>query len=391
MAQNATININAVDNTRGAFLAVQRNIQAVERQSASVSRNIMRTGLGIVGASGVGLMVSRQIREVVKNIESIPGIPDNVAASVMALRERFAELSIMTQGWIASTISGFQRLGQNIGIVVGAMVYGVEAAADALDDIERAQSDALNASRAEALERQLKPLREELARVRDAAAVAMAPFSGAALRGQQQIDALRERMGGLMADLARTDDQTETGLRRQIELYREMRVVASTLHRAEEERKRTVRDAGKLMAEGFEEAVFSGKKLSDVIKQLGQDLMRLVFRNMITTPLANALTSGFGRILGFAGGGIPPTGRASIVGEKGPELFVPGTSGRIVPNNELAKGSSGNGSTYYIDARGADQTGLARLEGLIRQTQASIKPIALGAVMDARMRGGALA
>lgn len=40
--------------------------------------------------------------------------------------------------------------------------------------------------------------------------------------------------------------------------------------------------------------------------------------------------------LGFADGGYPPVGQASIVGERGPELFVPGRQGAIVPNDIFA-------------------------------------------------------
>jgi hypothetical protein len=50
-------------------------------------------------------------------------------------------------------------------------------------------------------------------------------------------------------------------------------------------------------------------------------------------------TSGIGGYLSgmfFADGGTPPVGQASIVGERGPELFVPRTSGTIIPNNQLS-------------------------------------------------------
>ena len=66
-------------------------------------------------------------------------------------------------------------------------------------------------------------------------------------------------------------------------------------------------------------------------------------------------------IPGFAAGGNPPIGKASLVGEKGPELFVPRTSGTIVPADATAAAmaryqrqggsSSGNSSS---DAMGAD-------------------------------------
>ena len=40
-------------------------------------------------------------------------------------------------------------------------------------------------------------------------------------------------------------------------------------------------------------------------------------------------------IFGFADGGDPPVGKASLVGENGPELFVPKQAGTIIPNSAL--------------------------------------------------------
>jgi len=70
----------------------------------------------------------------------------------------------------------------------------------------------------------------------------------------------------------------------------------------------------------------------------------------------------FGGLLGFkgraAGGGISgPT----IVGEKGPELFVPSDSGRIIPNGFLGMGGGGGRVEFRI--QGGD------LFGLLRKTQ----------------------
>ena len=45
----------------------------------------------------------------------------------------------------------------------------------------------------------------------------------------------------------------------------------------------------------------------------------------------------------FANGGSPPVGKMSLVGEQGPELFVPNQSGTIIPN-----GSFGGGGASYI-------------------------------------------
>ena len=42
----------------------------------------------------------------------------------------------------------------------------------------------------------------------------------------------------------------------------------------------------------------------------------------------------------FADGGSPPVGKMSLVGERGPELFVPGSSGTIIPNHALGGGGA---------------------------------------------------
>jgi phage-related minor tail protein len=53
----------------------------------------------------------------------------------------------------------------------------------------------------------------------------------------------------------------------------------------------------------------------------------------------------------FADGGDPPVGKVSIVGERGPELFVPRTAGTIVPNHALTSmGSTTNVTNNYINA-----------------------------------------
>jgi len=57
---------------------------------------------------------------------------------------------------------------------------------------------------------------------------------------------------------------------------------------------------------------------------------------------------------GFADGGRPPVGRASIVGERGPELFVPDRAGTIVPNNQLGGGTS---IVVNVDASGSSVEG----------------------------------
>ncbi len=75
----------------------------------------------------------------------------------------------------------------------------------------------------------------------------------------------------------------------------------------------------------------------------------------------------------FAEGGRPPVGRASIVGERGPEIFVPDVAGRILSNAQsraaMAGASGAGGATVNInttiDARGADPAAAGRLETVL--------------------------
>jgi tape measure domain-containing protein len=67
-----------------------------------------------------------------------------------------------------------------------------------------------------------------------------------------------------------------------------------------------------------------------------------------------------GGLLGglFADGGRPPVGKASIVGERGPELFVPKVAGTIIPNNKLGGGdNTTNIVNVSVDASGSSVAG----------------------------------
>jgi hypothetical protein len=55
----------------------------------------------------------------------------------------------------------------------------------------------------------------------------------------------------------------------------------------------------------------------------------------------------------FANGGRPPVGRPSLVGERGPELFVPDRAGTIVPNHAMGSTSV----VVNVDASGTEVQG----------------------------------
>lgn len=69
----------------------------------------------------------------------------------------------------------------------------------------------------------------------------------------------------------------------------------------------------------------------------------------ITGGSGEGLIGSFGKWISgmklFADGGMPPVGQTSIVGERGPELFIPSVPGTIIPNH--AMNAVGGGTTVY--------------------------------------------
>ena len=114
--------------------------------------------------------------------------------------------------------------------------------------------------------------------------------------------------------------------------------------------------------------------------------------------LGNLLFKGLGSIFGSGpaiptglpvemrqSGGPLGAGRAAIVGEGGPELFVPRSAGHVVPNGQFGGGVTVN-QTINLST-GIQATVRAEVMGLLPQIAASTK----SAVLSARVRGGAFA
>ena len=90
----------------------------------------------------------------------------------------------------------------------------------------------------------------------------------------------------------------------------------------------------------------------------------------------------------FAEGGQPPVRKLSLVGERGPELFVPGTRGTIIPNDQLGGGGGVNSVVNVtINSDGSSNTDASQGEQLGRQINSAVKAI----IMHERRPGGLLA
>lgn len=136
--------------------------------------------------------------------------------------------------------------------------------------------------------------------------------------------------------------------------------------------KELAQDAGTTLAQGFEDAVFSGEKLSKVIQNLIRDIGKLVFNRLVTQQLAGVITDaltgssgmtvdsggyGIGSTRTDGGTGLPTRGGRAIGGSvnkgslyqiHGPEVFQSGGKDYLLTGNKsgqiVAASSAGGGS-----------------------------------------------
>jgi len=134
------------------------------------------------------------------------------------------------------------------------------------------------------------------------------------------------------------------------------------------------------LSNGLTDIIMQAKSAEEVFASLAKQIARTIIQQQIADPLAGEITgfasglfggggggigapgsdvgsgggffSGIGDFFGgfFANGGNISGGKASIVGERGPELFVPGQDGQIVPNHQM--GGGGNVTVNVINQGG---------------------------------------
>jgi phage-related minor tail protein len=112
---------------------------------------------------------------------------------------------------------------------------------------------------------------------------------------------------------------------------------------------------GSQISDALVGAINGTKSLGEAAKNILNDLANSLLRMGINTLLKSTGLGIFSNLVGFANGGRPPVGRPSIVGERGPELFVPSTAGTIIPNSEMA--GTTNNIVVNVDASGSNVEG----------------------------------
>lgn len=221
--------------------------------------------------------------------------------------------------------------------------------------------------------------------------------------------ALDPRVGLMDPGLPTVLEVTET-LEKNLAAMRDhgddVRKVQADLTDGQRELNRAAEDTGRAIGSAFMEAADRGRDLRGVLGGLLQDLQRIILRANVSDPLAALVTgalsgggNGGGASLGVreagafgtrAHGGPVSGGGAFLVGERGPELFQPSGSGRIIPNDRLRGGGQPmvNHNNVTIHADGADAAQLARVEQAVESLNRSLERRAVNAVVEDSARGG---
>ena len=117
---------------------------------------------------------------------------------------------------------------------------------------------------------------------------------------------------------------------------------------------------GNTIATGISDALVGAIEGTRTLGEAARNILSNIANQLLQLGINTFLFSAFGGAGGifknlptFASGGTPPVGKPSIVGEKGPEIFVPSRSGKIIPNDKLGGGVVNN-VNISVDASGTN-------------------------------------
>lgn len=416
----ATFTLRAVDATKAAFAAVQNSLSKLEKSTQGLSK-ITKLAFGGEAVMGALNMMKQRLDKVATAGEEVGFSDEQIVAAMkmqnlvegtlnffMKLPLALAQVGIsignafspLTEGEIkkklddlradkfkkeleasGATLSelrkDFDQIGmsqeqltkakRNLAATLGSELAEMRGKGDPVAtakkeiEFQKVLNDLRKDEVAEA--DKLKKVTEQLGVVQSQTSSATIQQLRSNLQAdQERVSALlggREAFG-LNRAIPEEDVQIQIRTKEQLlELLPRIQAREEKINALVKEQNRLFDEAGQILATGFEDAILSGQKLSEVLRAIGQDLVRLVFSNMVTQPLAK----GIGTFLSGmrADGGPVNAGGAYMVGEKGPELFVPGASGSIIPNGATSGGGKSGPSvnvTYNI-ASGVSRADLA--------------------------------
>ena len=164
-----------------------------------------------------------------------------------------------------------------------------------------------------------------------------------------------------------------------------------------EEAKRSMQSFGQIATSAFEDAAFSAKGFGEIAQGAVQDLLKALGRAQLLNPASEALNAWVSGAMGGktwfesltgikpaarAGGGDVSAGTPYMVGEVGPELFVPKASGTIIPSGRFG------GSSVHITMPQTINVGDGASRSEVIAAMATARDAAIAAIYQSMNRWG---
>ena len=351
---------NVIETIKTAFTLIFRLVQTVSQAIVTVFAAIIDLPARLFGVTGV----------FAGELENMQTALDNVGSSFTRLLKD-----------IAVTATGFDTLGES---GVKAIESISDAAQESLTPLTAyVGSGRVSATAAASGAGDAEAFRQEIRRIRQ-----RRQFTDRT-RLQRQQDTLaqsvrRQRNRRQFTDLANTDPNIA---KRAIEEQERLR-------QAFERNQQVARDVGRSFGNFFESIVKGTATASDAFKNLAASIAEAVFQTLIVDRIASSIT---GAVSGFfgGGGGAPPAnaaqggiasaGRAYMVGESGPERFVPQVNGRIIPNRSLG------GSVSVVQNFNIESTDGPGVRAALQEAAPIFRRQAFADAVDGANRPGGLA
>jgi tape measure domain-containing protein len=189
-------------------------------------------------------------------------------------------------------------------------------------------------------------------------------------------------------------ESMEASLSEQVRLLPDFTDKTETATEAMGELDQVILEAGQNLSRDFANALLEGKNVlssfSDFSKSIVSEIIATFIRLQVVEPILKGIFPTLGTDTtgtGSAGGGRASHGRPMLVGERGPELFVPHSAGNIM-NNADTKSALGGGGISVVQNISFSTGVVPTVKAEITKMLPQIADVSKAAVLEANMRGG---
>jgi chorismate mutase len=416
---SATFELRAVDKTAKAFSSVQAQLEKMHGAVKGVSRNLGSL-FGLGAAISAARRLNAVMHETEKNADAIGLSTEEANKLTVAtgMIDRGFQAVSTTVSNIVSGIAGMVSKGEKLDPAIEAARIRFERAKPVLNELNQKLADQIVANELiygteedilNALENEVQRLEMKVRLGKDIVQRANDEIALEVARGKviehnkkiveddrklyaEQLD-LRKQINaaiGIEPDIQQElNDKLDARLSltqsiRQLErespdatgeanaMRQQRNQIDKDLIPLLNERYKLEKQIGEAVGDSFQTAIFEGGKFMDVLKGLILQVIKLIFYQNVTRRIASFVSTslignplatvetGIAQVGGpFALGGTVQRKKPIIVGERGAELFVPSSSGTIVPNHRM--GTEG-GSAPAINITYNIASGISRAE-----------------------------